>query len=150
MRELERPVGEALQVHRRRIDRRGRDAHVAAEDVDAVERERDPVGGDERRSVAALDGESVDARIAAHFEPAFAGLAVDERDLEAGRQRAAGELDARLRRQIGDVVLERQRVEVDVQRGLGPLGQRRGRPAQFKRDPLNVAFSFGVTRMSVW
>ncbi len=44
--------------------------------------------------------------------------------LEARRQRAAGQRDARFCRQIDHVVGERQRVDVELDRRLASLGER--------------------------
>ena len=73
MRELERAVGEALEVEPRRIDRHGRDVRLLGEHVDAVELDRDPLGGQQRRAVAPLDRQPVEPRVAAQLEPALAG-----------------------------------------------------------------------------
>ena len=68
MGELERAVTQALQVDRGRIDRERCDANVAAENVYAVEPKRNPVRRGERRTIVALERESVDLQVAPELE----------------------------------------------------------------------------------
>ncbi len=130
LRKLQRAVAQAPDVDCGPIDGNRCDAHVAIEDADPIQRDRDPVGRGKRRAVPARELEPIDAGVAAHFELALLGLAVDEHELEPRRELPVRKIDARPGRQIRDVRLERQRVEVDVDRRFAPLREGRGRPAQ--------------------
>ena len=139
-RQLERAVGQPHDVDARRFDRDRRDARLPVEHPDAIQRNGDAIRRHERRAVAPFDRQPVHVRIAAQLEPPVGRPLLDERNGQARGQRAAGEIEPRPRRQVGDVGWKLERVEVDVERRFTALRERRRRALQREMGAVERAF----------
>ena len=138
--QLECAVGQPHDVDARPFDRDRRDARLPVEHPDAIQRDGDTIRRHDRRTVAPLDGQPVHVRIAAQLEPVVGRPLLDERNRQARGQRAAGESERRLRRQVNDVGWKLERVDVDVERRFTALRERLRRGLQREMGAVDRAF----------